>query len=158
MFPFSHMFWKFLFLSWIPSSRFLFILAFPFLLQPRKVACQPLLDIFQMLWQMFRAVFWVVLPCKMIVDQSFYTAVQPRRQLWTSYSPPWELEISHYGKWSSYLPLPLCWGVSSHTGHSLIYRVQTNVITDEALLHTECCYSILQLVNYSIVDHWSSNS
>jgi hypothetical protein len=27
--------------------------------------------------------------------QSFYTAVQPRRQLWTSYSPPWELEISH---------------------------------------------------------------
>jgi hypothetical protein len=28
--------------------------------------------------------------------QSFYTAVQPRRQLWTSYSPPWELEISHY--------------------------------------------------------------
>jgi hypothetical protein len=31
---------------------------------------------------MFRAVFWVVLPCKMIVGrQSFYTAVQPRRQL-----------------------------------------------------------------------------
>jgi hypothetical protein len=27
--------------------------------------------------------------------QSIYTAVQPRRQLWTSYSPPWELEISH---------------------------------------------------------------
>jgi len=26
--------------------------------------------------------------------QSIYTAVQPRRQLWTSYSPPWELEIS----------------------------------------------------------------
>jgi hypothetical protein len=26
--------------------------------------------------------------------QSFYTAVYPRRQLWTSYSPPWELEIS----------------------------------------------------------------
>jgi hypothetical protein len=25
---------------------------------------------------------------------SFYTAVQPRRQLWTSYSPPWELESS----------------------------------------------------------------
>jgi hypothetical protein len=55
---------------------------------------------------MFRAVFWVVLPCKMIPDdggsthlwkvgrQSFYTALQPRRQLWTSYSPPWELEIS----------------------------------------------------------------
>jgi hypothetical protein len=47
--------------------------------------------------KMFRAVFWVVLPCKMIADrrfigaycrthlsnvgrQSFYTAVQPRRQ------------------------------------------------------------------------------
>jgi hypothetical protein len=30
---------------------------------------------------MFRAVFWVVLPCKMIVDRPFYTAVQPRRQL-----------------------------------------------------------------------------
>jgi hypothetical protein len=27
--------------------------------------------------------------------QSFYTAVYPRRQPWTSYSPPWELEISH---------------------------------------------------------------
>jgi hypothetical protein len=26
--------------------------------------------------------------------QSFYTAVHPRRQIWTSYSPPWELEIS----------------------------------------------------------------
>jgi hypothetical protein len=26
--------------------------------------------------------------------QSFYMAVYPRRQLWTSYSPPWELEIS----------------------------------------------------------------
>jgi hypothetical protein len=26
--------------------------------------------------------------------QLFYTAVHPRRQLWTSYSPPWELEIS----------------------------------------------------------------
>jgi hypothetical protein len=27
--------------------------------------------------------------------QSFYTVVYPRRQFWTSYSPPWELEISH---------------------------------------------------------------
>jgi hypothetical protein len=27
--------------------------------------------------------------------QLFYTAVHPRRQFWTSYSPPWELEISH---------------------------------------------------------------
>jgi hypothetical protein len=27
--------------------------------------------------------------------KSFYTTVYPRRQLWTSYSPPWELEISH---------------------------------------------------------------
>jgi hypothetical protein len=27
--------------------------------------------------------------------QLFYTAVYPRRQFWTSYSPPWELEISH---------------------------------------------------------------
>jgi hypothetical protein len=27
--------------------------------------------------------------------QSFYTAVHPRRQFWTSYSPPWELKISH---------------------------------------------------------------
>jgi hypothetical protein len=26
--------------------------------------------------------------------QLFYTAVHPRRQFWTSYSPPWELEIS----------------------------------------------------------------
>jgi hypothetical protein len=43
---------------------------------------------------MFRVVFWDILPCKMIVDQSFYTAVYLRRQLWTSYSPLWELEIS----------------------------------------------------------------
>jgi hypothetical protein len=28
--------------------------------------------------------------------QSFYTAVYPRRQLWTSYSPPWELERFSY--------------------------------------------------------------
>jgi hypothetical protein len=26
--------------------------------------------------------------------QLFYTALHPRRQFWTSYSPPWELEIS----------------------------------------------------------------
>jgi hypothetical protein len=49
---------------------------------------------------MFRVVFWDILPCKMVVDrrfrgdggstnlwnfdrQSFYTAVYPRRQLWT---------------------------------------------------------------------------
>jgi hypothetical protein len=55
---------------------------------------------------LFRVVFWDILPCKIIVvrrfrcayglgRQSFYTAVYPRRQLWTSYSPPWELEISH---------------------------------------------------------------
>jgi hypothetical protein len=58
----------------------------------------------------FRFVFWVVLPCKITVDRSlrggssylwnvcrqlFYTAVYPRRQIWTSYSPPWELEIWH---------------------------------------------------------------
>jgi hypothetical protein len=60
-----------------------------------------------------RIVFWDVLPCKIIVDQRcrpddegsthlwnvdrqlFYTAVHPRRQFWTSYSPPSELEISH---------------------------------------------------------------
>jgi hypothetical protein len=48
---------------------------------------------------MFRIVFWDTLPCKIIVDpddggsthvwnvgrQSFYTAVYPRRQFWTSY-------------------------------------------------------------------------
>jgi hypothetical protein len=70
----------------------------------------------------FRFVFWDVLPCKIIVDrrcrgtcclnhqsdhlpddgglwnvgrQLFYTAVHPRRQIWTLYSPLWELEISH---------------------------------------------------------------
>jgi hypothetical protein len=26
-------------------------------------------------------------------------AVYPRRQLWTSYWPPWELEISHLWLW-----------------------------------------------------------
>jgi hypothetical protein len=29
---------------------------------------------------MFRIVFWDVLPCKIIVDLLFYTAVHPRRQ------------------------------------------------------------------------------
>jgi hypothetical protein len=53
---------------------------------------------------MFRAVFWVVhhdgssTHLWNVGRQSFYTAVQPRRQLWTSYSPPWELEISHEGR------------------------------------------------------------
>jgi hypothetical protein len=54
--------------------------------------------------------------------------------------------------------LPLCWAVSSHTRHSLIYWVQTTVITNEAVLHTECCCSILQSVNYHLVDLWTSNS
>jgi hypothetical protein len=31
--------------------------------------------------------------------QLFYTAVHPRRQFWTSYSPPWELEISRCRYW-----------------------------------------------------------
>jgi hypothetical protein len=71
----------------------------------------------------FRFVFWDVLPCKIIVDrrfrdtcclhnqrpddggitylwnggrQLFYKAVHPRRQIWTSYSPLWELKISHF--------------------------------------------------------------
>jgi hypothetical protein len=38
--------------------------------------------------------------------QLFYTAVQPRRQLWTSYSPPWELEISHGSNCLLYLKNP----------------------------------------------------
>jgi hypothetical protein len=48
----------------------------------------------------FRVVFWDILPRKMIVDRRFrgvycfHHQVYPRRQLWTSYSPPWELEIS----------------------------------------------------------------
>jgi hypothetical protein len=63
--------------------------------------------------ELFRIVFWDVLPCKITVEtiipddggstylwnvsrQLFYTAVHPRRQFWTSYSPPWEHEISHY--------------------------------------------------------------
>jgi hypothetical protein len=60
---------------------------------------------------MFRVVFWDILPCKMIVDRRLrgayclhhqrwsslmMEAVYPRRQLWTSYSPPWELEISQW--------------------------------------------------------------
>jgi hypothetical protein len=51
---------------------------------------------------MFRAVFWVLIPDDggsthlwNVGRQLFYTAVYPRRQLWTSYSPSWELEISH---------------------------------------------------------------
>jgi hypothetical protein len=73
----------------------------------------------------FKFVFRDVLPCKIIVDRRFrgtcclhhqgddggstylwnvrrrlfYTAVHPRRQIWTSYSPPWELETSHVWTW-----------------------------------------------------------
>jgi hypothetical protein len=36
--------------------------------------------------------------------QLFYTAVHPRRQFWTSYSPPWEPEISHNFTWSPLSP------------------------------------------------------
>jgi hypothetical protein len=55
----------------------------------------------------FRFVFCDVLPCKLIVDRRFrgtcclhhrgwfYTAIHPRKQIWTSYSPPWELDISY---------------------------------------------------------------
>jgi hypothetical protein len=50
---------------------------------------------------MFRVVFWDILPPSSgsthlwnVGRQLFYTAVYPRRQLWTSYSLPWELEIS----------------------------------------------------------------
>jgi hypothetical protein len=44
---------------------------------------------------LFRAVFWVVLPCRMIVDRRFRGAYCLHHQgWWTSYSPPWELEIS----------------------------------------------------------------
>jgi hypothetical protein len=63
MFLLSHVLLKFIFLSWIPSSRFLFILAFPFLLQPWENACQPLLDIFKILWQMVFLVFLCLLLC-----------------------------------------------------------------------------------------------
>jgi hypothetical protein len=66
--------------------------------------------------QKVRIVFWDVLPCKVTVGQRFrgdvggstylwnvsrqlfYTAVHPRRQFWTSYSPLWELEISQKQK------------------------------------------------------------
>jgi hypothetical protein len=55
--------------------------------------------------QMFRVVFLDIIPddggsthLLNVGRQSFYTAVYPRRQLWTSYSPPWDLEISHFGQ------------------------------------------------------------
>jgi hypothetical protein len=62
----------------------------------------------QVLRMKFGIVFWDVLPCKIIVDRRFrgtcclyhqgwvsHGWVHPRRQFWTSYSPPWELEIWH---------------------------------------------------------------
>jgi hypothetical protein len=53
--------------------------------------------------------------------KSFYTAVYPRRQLWTSYSPPWELEISHRWKifrlcLGSKLDRPVVQPVARHYG------------------------------------------
>jgi hypothetical protein len=44
---------------------------------------------------MFRAVFWVVLPCKIIIYRRVRGAYCLHHQGWWSYSPPWELEISH---------------------------------------------------------------
>jgi hypothetical protein len=51
---------------------------------------------------LFRIVFWDILP-----------AVYPRRQFWPSYSPPWELEISHTGicqttKSADFIAVGLC--------------------------------------------------
>jgi hypothetical protein len=49
----------------------------------------------------FVIVFWDVLPCKIIVDRRFrgtcclHHTLHPTRQFWTSYSSPWELEISN---------------------------------------------------------------
>jgi hypothetical protein len=52
----------------------------------------------------FRIVFWDVLPCKIIVDRRFRGTCCLHHhwwlQFWTSYSPPWELEISQaYWYW-----------------------------------------------------------
>jgi hypothetical protein len=38
---------------------------------------------------------WLSTDVTEVRTASIIRAVQPRRQLWTSYSPPWELEISH---------------------------------------------------------------
>jgi hypothetical protein len=53
---------------------------------------------------MYRVVFWDILPCKILSTDvsevrtaSIIRDESLRRQLWTSYSPPWELEISQYG-------------------------------------------------------------
>jgi hypothetical protein len=59
--------------------------------------------------------------------------------------------------------LPVCVGVSDHTRKSLIYSVQTTVITDEALYCTQNVHQTivcitLQLVNYPIAYLWSSTS
>jgi hypothetical protein len=91
----------------------------------------------------FRVVFWDILLCKIIADdggsthlwnvgrQSFYTAVYPRRQLWTSYSPLWELEISQQ-------PLPL------HFSH--IY-IDIN-LTDPLSVSINCSsYEFSQFIN-----------
>jgi hypothetical protein len=80
----------------------------------------------QQCWKKFRIVFWDVLPCRIIVDRRFRGTcclhhhhhpwwwrwhvplkrrstiiLHGRRQFWTSYSPPWELEISQFWEgWS----------------------------------------------------------
>jgi len=77
---------------------------------------------------MFRAVFWVVLPCKMIVDRRFRGAYCLHHQgwvIWTSYSPPWELEISHSRTTSSRFSLLLCG--TSWTSHICMYWFNRNV-------------------------------
>jgi hypothetical protein len=60
---------------------------------------------------MFRAVFWVVLPCKMIVDRRFRGACCLHHQGWDAVRT-WNLTPSDYA-------LPLMWETKFNTNNKL---------------------------------------
>jgi hypothetical protein len=139
----------------------------------RKCNYQIYVTLVSVLVLMFRIVFWDVLPCKIIVDRRFrgayclhhHPSVHPRRQFWTSYSLPWELEISHsfgfflgggcWHKWAVQLNWPITVHISPHYTHShlyvpafsiqslLSYTENIQSITDTFYAQTECIYKIL---------------
>jgi hypothetical protein len=76
---------------------------------------------FNMLTTMFRAVFWVVL-------------------LWTSYSPPWELEISHVDN----IPKSNHTAIFCTKAHNILFLPLWKAIT--------CC---LSSTDYSVYSHLS---
>jgi hypothetical protein len=69
--------------------------------------------------------------------QLFYTAVHPRNQFWTSYSQPWELEISHLYELTD---RKVCNPTQCHFPH-LLYIVILTALTfmERSMRWGNCC-------------------